>query len=135
MKIATEIDQTVKAEADFRNSDMYLAVMIKTQERFLQLTKRCKFADPRPDGDENDEGNISLVNEVTAEGLPRLRQKIPIFAKIIEATSRLRNDEKRRLIDKGFDMDKFELDDLLASDQHNFINEHLGPVRYEHYDP
>jgi hypothetical protein len=48
--------------------------------------------------------------------------KTVLVAKVIEITSRLRNDEKQRLIDKSFDMDKFEPDDLLASDQHISIN-------------
>ncbi len=72
------------------------------------------FSDPRPDGDEKNEDNLALDDKVIAGST-----KNPICAKIIEAISRLRNDEKRRLTDKGFDMDKFDLDDLLASDQHN----------------
>jgi hypothetical protein len=49
-------------------------------------------------------------------------KKTVLVAKVLEITSRLRNDEKERLIDNVFDMDKFEPDDLLASDQHISIN-------------
>ena len=48
--------------------------------------------------------------------------KTVLVAKVLEITSRLRNDEKQRFIDNVFDMDKFEPDDLLTSEQHISIN-------------
>jgi len=42
------------------------------------------FSDPRPDGDEKNEDNLALDDEVTAEGLPRLRQKIQFVQRLLK---------------------------------------------------
>ena len=60
--------------------------MIKKQERFLALTKKFNFA-----SDDNKE---------------QFRQRVPICAKVIEATSRLRNVEKERLVERGYNFDR-----------------------------
>ena len=75
--------------------------MIKKQERFLALTKKFNFA-----SDDNKE---------------QFRQRVPICAKVIEATSRLRNVEKERLVERGYNFDNVKLD-TLARDQSSTSN-------------
>ena len=112
---AEAIDKALKDEAQYRECKMYLSLMIERQDRFLALTKKFNYSSTDSDDEGDTEGNDNDGDLVV------LRQKRPICAKVIEATSRLRNEERKRLEDEGF-MNDIDLK-LTARKQKNFTKD------------
>lgn len=107
LKTIDEIDKALEDEANYRKSDEYRAVQIVRQEKMIELCDEfmSRFNTNKDDEAYDDSDNMILQNK-------------PTCYDVLIKTSRNREREKQRLIEKGIDMESVKLN-MLAKDQKN----------------